>query len=136
MEWIIEVIIDSIVRAITAVIAVSVANSVNASIKKSMSKKINANLERFLGADGKVDEEKLNSMITVNVSPMGGGFYNVHVEEEVFGVLDINTTTTRDTSILMNNIVKKIKAQKVRAKFTKDQETFEILEMLEQGFIK
>lgn len=134
MNFVIEMIIESIVRAITYAIIYSITKSIKASIKKSVTKGITDRLEKFLGADGEPDEEKISSLIKVNVHPMDMGQYSVTIDEGVFDLLHMHIITTKDTTHMFKLILQEIKTQKVRAKFKKDNETYEILAMLEEGF--
>lgn len=134
MNFIVEMIVESVIRAVTYAVVYSVSQTIHTSIKKSVSGKINTKLSQFVGANGEVDEEKINSLIQVDVFPMELGQYQVSVKEEVFGVLDYNGVTTKNTELLIKNIKKHLVSQKLRAKILKREEEMEVIQMLLEGF--
>lgn len=134
MNFIVESIIDAVVRSITYAIVYSVSQTIHTSIKKSVNNQIMNNLSKLVGADGEIDEEKINSLIQVEVFPLELGQYQVHIQEEVFGILDYSGTTTRDTENLISNIKKSLVSKKLRFKILKDTENYEATSMLLEGF--
>ena len=134
MSFIVDLIVDSVVRAITYAIVISVTTSIRNSIRNSISNKLIKKLENFLNADGKVDEQKINSLIKVHVYALGAGLYNVSIEESVFDVLNIQLVSSRNTEQMFRLIKKEIAVQKLKAKMRKDNERFAIVNALEEGF--
>lgn len=134
MSLIVDFIVDAIVRAITYAIVISVSTSIRNSIRNSVSKNLTNKLETFLNADGEVDEEKINSLIKVNTYPLGSGLYDVSIQEDIFGILDLKIVSTKDTTQLFRLIQKELMIFKLKAKMRKDDEKIAIIEAMIEGF--
>ncbi|WP_342252090.1 hypothetical protein [Spiroplasma endosymbiont of Amphibalanus improvisus] len=134
LDYVIDMIIDAIIRSITYAIVTSVTITIRNSIRKSISKSMQDKLEKFVGADGEIDEDKISSLIKVNVRPLGSGLYNVSVKEDVFGVLDVEIVSTKHTEDVFKHIKKELVICKIKAKLRKDNDKLLLIENLLEGF--
>lgn len=134
MSLIIDFIVDAIVRSITYAIVVSVSTSIRNSIRNSVSKSLSEKLEKFLDANGEVDEEKINSLIKVNTYALGSGLYDVTIKEDVFGILDLQLISTKDTTQLFRLIQKELVIFKIKAKMRKNNEQVALINAMLEGF--